>query len=91
MGELAGLVQENGGSGVVHSSKDATNFVSMELLQGEGFKRDGFGFGGTDVLMSLVQMAVLGFHSFGVVLLDVASGKKLPTYEVPGLYGFELS
>ena len=91
MGELAGLVRENGGSGVVNLSKDVTNFGPMELLRVEGFERDGFGFGGTHVLVSLVQMAFPGFHSFGIVLLDVASSKKWPTNEVPGLNGFEAS
>ena len=51
MGELAGLVQENGGSGVVHSSDDTANLVSMELLCAAGFEWNGFGFGGTDVLV----------------------------------------
>ena len=90
MGELAGLVRD-GGSGVAHSSEDVTNLASMELLCVAGFEGDGFGFGGTDVLASLVQMAFWGHRSFGIVLLDVASGEKRPTDEVPGLHSFEPS
>ena len=91
MEELAGLVRENGGSGVVHSSEDVANLASMELLCVAGFKWDGFGFGGTDVLACLVQMAFWGLYSFRIVLLDVASGEKWPTNEVPSLHSFEPS
>jgi len=37
----------------------------------------------------LVQMAFWGLHSFGIVLLDIASGEKRPTDEVPCLYSFD--
>ena len=91
MGELASLVRENGGSGVIDLIKDVVNLASIKLLHVVGFKRDGFGFGGTNVRASLVQMAFWCFHSFGVVLLDIASGEKRPTDEIPGLNGFEPS
>ena len=77
MRELAGLVREDGGSGIVNSGENVTNFVPFELLRVEVFKKDGFGFSGTDILASLVQMALRSFYSFGIVLLDVASGEKL--------------
>ena len=48
----------------------------MELFCVAGFEWDGFGFGGTDVLARLVQMAFWGLYGFGIVLLDVASGGK---------------
>ena len=91
MGELAGLVQENGGSGVVHSSDDVANIESMELVCAAGFEWNGFGFGGPDIVVRLVQMVFQGLYSFGIVLLDVASGEKWPTDEVPSLHSFEPS
>ena len=82
---------QNGGSGVVHLSEDVVNLASMELLCLTGFGWGGFQFGGTEVSARLVQMAFWCFHSFGVVLLDIASGEKRPTDEIPGLNGFEPS
>ncbi len=43
MREIATLVRENGGSGIINLGKDVTNSASMELLRIEGFKRMALG------------------------------------------------
>jgi hypothetical protein len=55
----------------------------------ESFKGNGLLFGRPDVFSALVEMTLGGFHSFGEVFLNVASGEQRPSDEVAGLDGFE--
>ena len=89
MGEFPGLVGKYRVTGVVYVGVHVAHFAASELGRLEGFKRNGFLFGRSDVFSTLVEMAFGSFHSFGEVFLNVANGEQWPPDEVAGLDGFE--
>ena len=72
-GELAGLVGEDGVFNLVDFGVDILDLASVELV-GVDFL-EGFGFGRPDILAGLVEVALWGLASFGVVLLYVVFGE----------------
>lgn len=72
-GELAGLVGEDSVSNLVDFGVDILDLAAVELV-GVDFL-EGFGFGRSDVLAGLVEVALWGLASLGVVLLYVVFGE----------------
>jgi hypothetical protein len=67
------LVGEYSVSNLVDLGVDILDLASVELV-GVDFL-EGFGFGRTDVLARLVEVALWGLASLGEVLLDVVFGE----------------
>ena len=89
LGEVSGLVGENGVTDIVDFGEDVVSFTASEMGRVEIFKGDGLRFDGSDVLARLVEMAFGCFCGVRVVLLDVLGGEQRPTDEVACLCGLD--
>ena len=75
VGKFSGLVSEDGVAGVVHLGEDVTLLAALELRRPENLQRDGFGLGGSHILLGLVEVTLRRFNGFGVILMHVAQSE----------------
>jgi len=89
LGKFACLVSKNGVTHVVYLGVDILHFAPPELIGVHIFKGSPVGFGGVDVLASLVEVSLGCLNRVWIVLLDVFGHYEWPTHEVACVDGLE--